>query len=80
MTRITITDNGLGIAPEDFHHIFKRFYRSKNSFNSQGTGLGLPLAKAIVEGQGGLIAVKSQPGEGTNFTLSFPKKEHRGAQ
>ncbi|MCH5187987.1 MAG: HAMP domain-containing histidine kinase [Oscillospiraceae bacterium] len=70
-TRIVIADNGSGIAPEDFHHIFKRFYRSKNSGDSQGVGLGLPLAKAIVEGQGGIISVQSEQGVGTTFTLSF---------
>ena len=71
MLRIFITDNGSGIAPEDIHHIFKRFYRSKRSLDTQGIGLGLPLAKSIIEGQGGIIAVRSDPGTGTTFTLSF---------
>ena len=71
MLRIFITDNGSGIAPEDIHHIFKRFYRSKRSLDTQGIGLGLPLAKSIIEGQGGMIAVQSDPGTGTTFTLSF---------
>ena len=71
MLRIFITDNGSGIAPEDIHHIFKRFYRSKRSLYTQGIGLGLPLAKSIIEGQGGIIAVQSDPGTGTTFTLSF---------
>lgn len=72
MLRIRIRDNGCGIKEEDIHHIFKKFYRSKNSSDRQGIGLGLPLAKAIVEGQGGIISVKSHVGEGTTFTLSFP--------
>lgn len=71
MVRIYITDNGLGIAPEDIHHIFKRFYRSSKSLDTQGVGLGLSLSKSIVEGQGGIISVQSQPNEGTTFTLSF---------
>ena len=71
MIRIFITDNGHGIAGEDIHHIFKRFYRSKNTSGSQGIGLGLPLAKAIVEGQGGILTVQSEPLQGTTFTLSF---------
>ena len=71
MIRIFITDNGHGIAGEDIHHIFKRFYRSKNTSDSQGIGLGLPLAKAIVEGQGGILTVQSEPLQGTTFTLSF---------
>ena len=48
MTRIRIADNGNGIAPEDIHHIFKRFYRSNSSPDTQGIGLGLSLAKSIV--------------------------------
>lgn len=71
MIRIFITDNGHGIAPEDIHHIFKRFYRSKNTLDSQGIGLGLPLAKAIVEEQGGILSVQSERLQGTTFTLSF---------
>lgn len=71
MIRILITDNGHGIALEDIHHIFKRFYRSKNTLETQGIGLGLPLAKAIIEGQGGIISVWSERLHGTTFTLSF---------
>lgn len=71
MARISISDNGTGIAEEDLHHIFKRFYRSKSSMDTQGVGLGLPLAKAIMEGQGGGISVQSKVGEGTVFVLSF---------
>jgi len=71
MIRILVADNGHGIAPEDIHHIFKRFYRSKNTLETQGIGLGLPLAKAIVEGQGGNISVKSESTQGTTFILSF---------
>lgn len=74
MVRITVTDHGSGILPEDIHHIFKRFYRSKNSVDSQGVGLGLPLAKAIIEGQGGTISVRSNPKEGTVFTISMLTK------
>ena len=71
MLRIFIIDDGNGIAPEDIHHIFKRFYRSKHSLDTQGIGLGLPLAKSIIEGQGGIVSVKSEQNMGTTFTLSF---------
>lgn len=74
MTRIMISDNGSGILPEDIHHIFKRFYRSKNSLDRQGIGLGLPLAKSIIEGQGGTILVQSTLEEGTTFTISLLTK------
>lgn len=69
--RIMISDNGDGIAPEDIHHIFKRFYRSSHSSDTPGIGLGLPLAKSIVEGQGGTISVQSAPNAGTAFTILF---------
>lgn len=71
MLRIFVSDNGSGIAPEDIHHIFKRFYRSKRSLDAPGIGLGLPLAKSIIEGQGGVISVKSDLHRGTTFTISF---------
>lgn len=70
-TRIQIADDGEGIAPEDLCHIFKRFYRSSASLDRPGTGLGLPLAKSIVEGQGGSILVSSAPRAGTTFTILF---------
>ena len=69
--QIVITDNGCGIHPEDIHHIFKRFYRSRFSKDKQGIGLGLPLAKAIVEAHSGSIEVDSELGRGTTFTMNF---------
>lgn len=75
MLRIYVADDGSGICPEDYHHIFKRFYRSKNSLDTQGIGLGLPLAKSVTEGQGGMITVSSVKGEGTEFTISFITSE-----
>lgn len=69
--RLTVEDNGSGIAQDDIHHIFKQFYRSRTSSDRQGVGLGLPLAKAIVEGQGGSLSVESRPGEGSIFQIAF---------
>ena len=71
VSRLMVKDNGCGIAEEDIHHIFKQFYRSRNSGDRQGTGLGLSLAKAIAEGQGGNLSVKSSPGEGSVFCMTF---------
>lgn len=71
MVQITIKDNGSGIYPEDLHHIFKRFYRSRYSKDTQGIGLGLPLAKAITEAHNGTIEVDSTLGSGTSFTMNF---------
>lgn len=71
MTQIEISDDGKGIPPEDLYNIFKRFYRSRLSSDVHGIGLGLPLAKSIVEAHGGTISVTSTPGTGTTFTLNF---------
>jgi hypothetical protein len=71
VVQITVKDNGSGIHPEDLHHIFKRFYRSRFSKDTQGVGLGLPLAKAIVEAHDGTIEVDSELGRGTTFILNF---------
>lgn len=73
VTEITIKDNGMGIHPEDIHHIFKRFYRSRFSKDRQGIGIGLALSKAIIEKHGGTITVESEPQNGTAFHLIFPK-------
>lgn len=71
VVQIAIKDNGSGIHPEDLHHIFKRFYRSRFSKDTQGLGLGLPLAKAIVEAHSGTIEVDSELGVGTTFVINF---------
>ena len=71
VVQITVKDNGLGICPEDLHHIFKRFYRSRFSKDTQGIGLGLPLTKAIVEAHNGTIEVDSTLGMGASFTMNF---------
>ncbi len=69
--RIYIRDNGRGIVSEDLYHIFERFYRSRNSSDTQGAGLGLPIAKSIIEAHGGTIEVSSEVARGTVFTLNF---------
>lgn len=71
LTQITVKDDGKGIHPEDIHYIFKRFYRSRFSQDTSGIGLGLPLAKAIIEAHDGDISVDSVWGEGSIFTISF---------
>lgn len=72
LTQITVEDTGSGIRSEDLYHIFKRFYRSRFSKDTQGVGLGLPLAKSIVEAHQGSIEVHSKLGQGTAFTINFP--------
>ena len=69
--QIVVKDNGCGIHSEDIHHIFKRFYRSRFSKDTQGIGLGLPLAKAVIEAHKGAIEVDSELDRGTSFTMNF---------
>ena len=71
LTNIVVEDNGTGIHQEDIHNIFKRFYRSRFSQDTHGIGLGLPLAKSIVEAHQGTISVTSRVGRGSRFVLSF---------
>lgn len=71
LTQITIKDDGIGIHPEDIHHIFKRFYRSRFSQDKQGIGLGLPLTKVVIEAHDGTVTADSILGQGSTFTISF---------
>jgi signal transduction histidine kinase len=70
-TILTVRDSGQGIAPDALPHVFDRFYRADRArAQAEGeSGLGLSIAKALVEAHGGTLAVASQPGKGTIFTL-----------
>lgn len=72
--QVTIADKGIGIAPADQEHIFEPFYRAPGVIEAQiqGAGLGLSLVQRIVEAHGGRIAVRSAPGEGSEFTVHLP--------
>ena len=80
--QISVSDRGIGIAPEEIRHIFEPFYRSPSVTAAQihGTGLGLPLAKSIVEAMNGQVTVKSAPGRGSTFTLHLPCAGHPARQ
>ncbi|MFN8007923.1 MAG: ATP-binding protein [Terriglobia bacterium] len=71
---ITVTDFGIGIAAEDRAHLFEKFYRGTNRASSprDGTGMGLAIAKGIVEAHGGKIWVESPPEKGTTFGFRIP--------
>ena len=71
MLQIVVEDNGCGIHSEDVYHIFKRFYRSRFSKDTQGIGLGLPLAKTIIELHGGNMKVDSVLGKGSAFIINI---------
>lgn len=70
--RITLTDHGMGIAPEDLPFIFDRFYRAKGERKVDGVGLGLYICRMLVELNGGTIRVESAPDAGSVFTLTLP--------
>ncbi|QDK82160.1 PAS domain S-box protein [Spirosoma sp. KCTC 42546] len=70
--QLTISDQGIGISPEDQKHLFERFFRARNATNFAGTGLGLHIVARYLELLGGTIELTSQLGEGTTITLTFP--------
>lgn len=71
-TKISIKDEGEGISQEEIKNIFKRFYKGKNS-SENSIGIGLSLAKNIIEKDNGLITCKSELGEGTEFIIKYMK-------
>jgi two-component system, OmpR family, sensor kinase len=69
---IRVTDHGEGMTPEKLEHVFDRFYRGEESATIPGFGLGLPIAKALIEGMGGTIAMHSAVGQGSIVVISMP--------
>ena len=75
-TKIEIQDFGSGITAEDLPHIFERFYKGKNS-SSESIGIGLALAKSIIENNNGYISVESEIGKGSKFTIKYIRKIYK---
>jgi len=73
---LAVQDQGVGLAADEQERIFERFYRVDDALSrkTQGTGLGLYLARAVVEAHGGHIAVESQPGKGSAFRITLPRE------
>ncbi|MFL6032884.1 MAG: ATP-binding protein [Rubrobacteraceae bacterium] len=69
---ISVTDRGCGIPESEIPHIFDRFYRAQGSSRADGTGLGLALAREIMDHLGGNIQVQSHPGAGSTFSVALP--------
>ncbi len=76
---IEVGDTGIGISPSDQERIFERFYRAAAVRSCDGSGLGLSIVKAIIDGHGGRIQVASEPGKGSSFTLILPSSAPDGA-
>jgi signal transduction histidine kinase len=73
MVEVSVTDTGVGIAPEDLDAIFQEFRQVGTAARKvEGTGLGLALSRRFVELHGGSIWVKSQPNVGSTFTFTLP--------
>ena len=75
--RVTVRDTGVGVAPEHLPRLFERFYRADASRSREGggTGIGLAIARSIVESHGGRITASSEPGRGSSFTFDLPAAE-----
>ena len=73
-TRVTVTDTGIGIPREAQSRVFERFYRVDKSHSSGGTGLGLSIVKHGAAYLGARVELRSEPGHGSTFTLTFPKE------
>ncbi len=78
---VSISDRGIGVSPDYFDHIFERFYRVRNTASRQysGIGMGLYIAKAIVEAHGGRIWLASHQGTGSTFYFTLPRVPHTSA-
>ncbi|MCC7207951.1 MAG: PAS domain S-box protein [Anaerolineae bacterium] len=72
---VAVSDQGVGIPQDEQAHIFERFYRVDDALSrrTQGTGLGLYLARAVIAAHGGAITVESQPGKGSTFRVTLPR-------
>jgi signal transduction histidine kinase len=70
---LSVQDSGPGIAPEQLEHIYDRFNRGEADPHIPGFGLGLPIAKALAEGQGGSIQIESEVGSGSKVTVNLPR-------
>ncbi|MEI8159065.1 MAG: HAMP domain-containing sensor histidine kinase, partial [Burkholderiales bacterium] len=76
---ICITDQGIGMTPEQLDHVFERFYRADTSGNVLGTGLGMSIVHEVVTLHGGRVELSSQPGVGTSVTLWLPAYQGQAA-
>jgi signal transduction histidine kinase len=77
---VSVADTGVGIAPEEHEKIFEPFYRAENPLEveASGVGVGLTIARSLVQAQGGRMWVESEPGQGSVFYFTLPLLEKEG--
>ena len=73
-TELTVTDTGIGVPADEVGQLFRQFYRGSQAARRQipGAGLGLSIVRSIVEAHGGVVDVRSTPGEGSTFRVEVP--------
>jgi two-component system phosphate regulon sensor histidine kinase PhoR len=78
--QLVVSDTGIGIAPDELPRVFDEFFRGEEAKRvfAHGTGLGMAIVKRVVEMHHGRIDVASEPGRGTQFTVTFPRSRGHG--
>jgi signal transduction histidine kinase len=76
---LSIEDQGIGIPLEEQNSIYEPFFRGSNSGPQEGSGLGLPIVKALVESMGGRLQLWSRPNQGSRFTILLPRADANSA-
>jgi signal transduction histidine kinase len=69
---LTVTDTGVGIPADELPLIFDRFWRGRQAAQTSGTGIGLAIASELAQAHGGQLSARSEPGRGTEMTLTLP--------
>jgi two-component system sensor histidine kinase BaeS len=70
---LRVTDTGAGIPADELPHIFERFWRGRQAAHTSGSGIGLAVAAELARAHGGQLAASSEPGRGTEMTLTLPR-------
>ena len=79
VVEVSVADTGPGIPADELPKIFDRFWHARRAATTRGTGLGLTIARGIVEAHGGTIRVESRLGVGSTFTFTIPRAARAGA-
>src|SRR5690606_31952552 len=72
LLKVSVTDTGTGISPEQLERLFTKYYQADNAVNKPGTGLGLYICAQLIKLQNGSIRAESEPGKGSVFSFTIP--------